>query len=289
MFEEAGLSVDHTFTARPDHARHLIQELAEEGERNFIVIGGDGTLHEVVNGVMFQDACASTDICLALFPIGTGNDWTRTHNYPKDFAKVMRAITVGDTFLQDVGLCHYHENGQEQLRYFVNVAGCGFDAYVGDLLEKGSAKGLLSSFSYYYYLLKGLTTFERPLVHYKVSGVQHSEEKKEGDTKIFTMTAAICKYFGGGMKIAPEAIPDDGLLDITLVNDLSNLEIARVLPTLYSGKFMREEKIDYYQAKSASIQTEAPIRVQLDGELFGYGPFRFSLRPKAIRFIAAKK
>ncbi|KAA3626954.1 MAG: diacylglycerol kinase family lipid kinase, partial [Bacteroidetes bacterium] len=106
-----------------DHALELVAEAVEAGFRKIMAVGGDGTNHEVANGILMQNTVPSTEITYVLFPVGTGNDWIKTHGIPKDTNQWLKMVHAGKTFQQDVGLLEYHQSGVSNLRYFVNVSG----------------------------------------------------------------------------------------------------------------------------------------------------------------------
>ena len=121
---------DAVFTEHKFHATELTVEAVNKGYRKIIVVGGDGTLNEVVNGLFIQKQCEPKDIRLAMMSVGTGNDWVRTFGMASKYSEAIRAIKEGKTFLQDVGAVTYTESKFTQTRYMVNVVGLGFDAFV---------------------------------------------------------------------------------------------------------------------------------------------------------------
>ena len=144
LLRESGIEHDPVFTEHRYHATELSVEAANRGYRKLIVVGGDGTLNEVVNGLFIQKQCQPKDILLAVIAVGTGNDWVRTFGIPRNYSAVVRAIKEGHSYLQDVGKVTYTESKVQQTRYMANVAGLGFDAYVIKIFNHLKLKGYLS-------------------------------------------------------------------------------------------------------------------------------------------------
>ena len=143
LLELSGLSYSLLCTEYPKHAIELVKGAIEKGTRNIIVAGGDGTLNEVVNAIFQQDTCASEEITVGTIPVGTGNDWIKTFGIPNDYKGAALKIKEGKSIVQDIGKITFEQNEQKRTRYFLNMAGFGFDAqvtlYANQLKEKGSA------------------------------------------------------------------------------------------------------------------------------------------------------
>ena len=141
LIRENDIPHELVFSQHKHHVTELTVQAVNEGYRRIIVIGGDGTLHEVVNGLFIQQAAPVEDVTVAVIPVGTGNDWIRMYGIPTHYSEAIRAIREGHTFLQDVGEVHYEESQYAQVRYMANVAGAGFDPTVTQLYEHYKAKG----------------------------------------------------------------------------------------------------------------------------------------------------
>jgi diacylglycerol kinase (ATP) len=273
---EAGL-LPHLFqTQQPLQEAELFRKGWQQGERNFLLVGGDGTYHGVVNALMELPEEARKEATLAMLPAGSGNDWCKTFQGNISMQRLVEWMKVGKRVWQDIGWVSYQADENTEKRYFMNVAGLGFDAYVAQLMLKSGAGG--GSFAYFKSLLQGLFTYHSPQVH-----IQLPEETIKG--KALILAAGVGRYFGGGMKICPQAQPEDGLLDITLVGDIGKLGVVGQLPGLYKGTFIQHPKVSQYQAREFSVTSEEKIFIQLDGELLGHTPARFGLIPQAIGVI----
>lgn len=273
----AKLSAAHAVTEYPLHAAEIAREAIDKGFRKLVLVGGDGTYHEVVNSMVDHESeIATSDVTLAMFPSGTGNDWVRSSGINKSVDDCVQRMADEQSILQDVGRFSYYDKNEKKSAHFLNVAGCGFDAYVEEnYLKNNKTFGKLSYFSG---LLKGLLTWENVEMRVEADDFQF-----EG--KAFSIIMGIGKFFGGGMKVTPEAIIDDGLFDITIIGDVGKFEVVKVLPKLYSGKFTNHPKVQTLRTKSLRISSSAPIFMQADGELRGAAPFEFEILPKKLRIL----
>ena len=274
---------DAVFTEHQYHATELAVEAVNKGYRKIIVVGGDGTLNEVVNGLFIQKQCEPKDIRLAVIAVGTGNDWVRTFGIPSNYSQAIRAIKEGKTFLQDVGAVSYTESKYSQTRYMVNVAGLGFDAYVISIFNHWKAKGYKGRWLYIASILKAY-------FKYKSSGVKISVDGNQiFNNLLFSMAVGICKYNGGGVQQLPKAVADDGLLDITLIKPLHWWHIVFRLRRLFDGGIYSIGHVKHAQGKHIRIESTPPIRLECDGELMGYTDVEISVVPQAIRVVVTKE
>lgn len=274
---------DAVFTEHQYHATELAVEAVNKGYRKIIVVGGDGTLNEVVNGLFIQKQCEPKDIRLAVIAVGTGNDWVRTFGIPSHYSEAIRAIKEGKTFLQDVGAVSYTESKYSQTRYMVNVAGLGFDAYVISIFNHWKAKGYKGRWLYIASILKAY-------FKYKSSGVKITVDGNQiFNNLLFSMAVGICKYNGGGVQQLPKAVADDGLLDITLIKPLHWWHIVFRLRRLFDGGIYSIGHVKHAQGKHIRIESTPPIRLECDGELMGYTDVEISVVPQAIRVVVTKE
>ncbi len=176
--------------------------------------GGDGTLHEVVNGLFIQNEVRPDEVLLAVIAVGTGNDWVRTVGIPERHRDAIRAIAEECCFLQDVGVVSYEESHYRQSRCMVNVAGAGFDAQVVRRVSHLQQKARLRRWSYTWCLL-------RSFFGYKSTGVKvWVDDKLVYNDLLLSVAIGICQYNGGGIRQLPEAVADDGLLDVSLIRPI---------------------------------------------------------------------
>jgi YegS/Rv2252/BmrU family lipid kinase len=285
LLHEAGFIFKPHFTEGRKHAIKLTEKLINQGNTKIIVIGGDGTLNEVVNGIMAATGGSPEGITTAMIPVGTGNDWGRMYSISSKYNKAVATLADGRIFTQDVGRSRYF-NGDEPLnRYFINMAGTGYDALVtkktNDMKEKGKS-GLLS---YLFQLLKGLFKYRQAAMKVEVDG------NIVFNGIVFSMNVGICRYNGGGMMQLPKAIPDDGLLDITIIKKASKAYILRNLHKVYDGSFIELPIVETFRGKIIKITgaQKGGLALEIDGETLGNSPFVFDLLPRKIRMVINKK
>ncbi len=271
----SGLQFETVFTEHEGHGIELTTQAIAKGYRNIIAVGGDGTYNEVVNGILNQKEVLPTNITLSMIALGTGNDWVKTMHIPTNIDDAINVIKNGKTYIQDIGLATYYQGTQKKQRYFLNVAGTGFDAYVAQRLEGGKRFGKLT---YFIELFLGL-------INFKTIPIRVKTKAKEAKAKVFTVAVGICQYFGSGMKIAPNAVPNDGLFDITLIKDISKVGVIKQLKNLYDGSFVKHPQVETFRTTNISIQSSQDIYLQLDGELLGHGPIEFEIVPQSLKVL----
>ncbi|MDG1037917.1 MAG: diacylglycerol kinase family lipid kinase [Polaribacter sp.] len=267
------INFSFAFTQFSKHEIELVDKAIQNGFRNIISIGGDGTLHHVVNGIMQQRYVKTSDITIAVIPKGTGNDWIKTYNIPNDIEKVIEIISKKKTILQDIGVL---ETKNKTVSYFNNVAGLGYDGYVVNKLKT------LKRFGSIAYLLSGLAG----LLLYKKSIFKIIFDDKIIEVKCLMTIFGLCKYSGGGMQFTKDVNSSDGLFDITIAKNLNLFDLVFNLPKLYSGKIVNHKKIETYKTKEIRvIPIEKKPFIQADGELIGTGKVSVKIIKKALNFV----
>ena len=242
-------------------------------------------MNEAVNGVIRQSRFKTHEITLGLITVGTGNDWGRMYEMPESYKKQIRMIRKGHTFLQDVGEVDYRFSHDKENRYFINIAGMGYDAMVAQKTNLMKQKGKGGSVAYLVNLISGLFQYKSIYLDIVVDG------KKEFSGKVFSMSIGICKYNGGGMMQLPQAIPDDGLFDVTVIRKTTKYRIITNIKTLYDGSFINMPEVSQYKGKHVTITSKpnSKLYLETDGESLGHSPLDFKVRQKAIRLIVRKK
>jgi len=282
FIKQVNLSYTVKFTESKGHAMLLTSEAVKDGCRNIITIGGDGTLNEVVNGIFTVNTCPSSEISLALIPVGTGNDWGRMFGIPLDYEKAVRIIKEGKQMLHDIGMLTYFDGAEKKNRYFINIAGLGFESVVVKRTNYQKDRGRSGKAIYFYNLLMSLLSYKNTRAEIIVDG-----EKKSAD--VFSINVGNGKYCGGGMRQTPDALPDDGLLDVTVINGIGKIEIIRSLKMLYDGTILSHPKIDGYKCRNLKVSSEAILWAEADGESLGHTPAEFSIIPLGIKIVYGKK
>ena len=283
LLRENGIEHDPAFTEHRYHATELAVEAANRGYRKIIVIGGDGTLNEVVNGLFIQKQCEPKDILVAVIAVGTGNDWVRTFGIPRNYSAVVRAIKEGHSFLQDVGRVTYTESQFEQTRYMANVAGLGFDAYVIKIFNHLKLKGYKGKWLYIYSLLKGYFSAKPAGTTIEVDG------KVIYNKLLFSLAVGICRYNGGGIQQLPLAVANDGLLDLTIIRPVHWWHVIFRAIRLFNGKIYSIGHVQHAQGKVVKITSAPHIPIETDGELQGVTPVTISIVPQAVRFVVTEE
>jgi len=282
LLNRAGLPFNSCFTEKRGHATELSAESVKKGFRKIITVGGDGTLNEVLNGVYIQNACNPSDVCLGIIPVGTGNDWGKMFGIPLVYEGAVDIIKEGKTTEHDVGVVDYFTGNEKQRRYFINIAGLGFEAVVVRKSNHQKEKGKSSKAIYLYNLLSSL-------ISYKNTDVTIYIEDKTFQSKIFSINVGNGRYCGGGMRQTPDALPDDGLLDVTVIGEIGRIEIIKNLKILYDGTILSHPKVDGFRTTSLKVESATPVYIEADGEMLGHTPAGFSVIPAGIRIVYGKK
>jgi len=267
------------FTEQPGHATEISKRYIEEGYKHIIVVGGDGTLNEVINGLFQQTRYPTTEVTFGMISIGTGNDWGRMLKIPSDYEQAILIIKECKTFIQDAGIVSYRSNDNNIDRYFVNIAGLGFDAIVTKKANRLKERGKGGPLLYF-------ATIFTSLLNYRFVNAVINIDGKNYKNKIFSMNIGIGKYNGGGMLPVPGAIADDGLFDLTVIKKMSKPNVIMSLRKLYNGNIIRHSKVDTYTGKSISIDSDTKILLETDGESLGHTPMEFQIIPKSVQVIS---
>ena len=275
LLESYELDFDFGFTEHENHSPELLQQAIENEILNIICVGGDGTLHNIVNGIMGQTIVPSNQINIGVIPIGTGNDWVKTHDIPNDFEKAIQIIKNGNIKTQDLGKIEFL-NDDRKLVYFNNFAGVGFDGFVVSKVHKYKHFGALAY----------LTGAVLGLFSFKNFKSKVAVDNKEINSKTLMILVGLCNYSGGGMQLTKNANPFDGLFDISIAKNLSKFDIIKNLTKLFNGKIVNHNKVETLKSDEITIkidEDELPF-IQADGELIGKGNIKVSVVPKAFAF-----
>jgi YegS/Rv2252/BmrU family lipid kinase len=282
LFKKENILIESVFTENKGHAVDITARAIMNGFRKIVTVGGDGTLHEVVNGLFKQTICKSTDVTLALIPVGTGNDWGRMFGIPTVYNGAVDVIRENKQLLHDVGLVTYNQGNEVHSRYFINIAGLGFESIVVKKTNKQKDKGRSNKAIYFYNLLTSLITYRNTEATITIDG-------ESTTSRIFSLNVGNGRYCGGGMRQTPEAMPDDGLLDVTVLREMGRIEIIRNLKLLYDGSILSHPKVDGYRVKNVQVTSESLLYVEADGESLGHTPASFTVIPGALRVVYGTK
>ncbi len=282
LLGQNGFPFTHQFTLRKYHAIELVSEVVNEGIDKVIVVGGDGTLNEAVNGIFAQTRIASNEVLLGMIPVGTGNDWGRMFHIPHNYEKAITILKKGKTFLQDTGLVRYINGGEEKSRYFINIAGLGFDARVVKKANKQKEEGKHGVLLYFLNIFTTLMNYKSTRVSIEVDG------KPVFENSVLSISLGNGRYAGGGMLQTPDAKPDDGLLDLTVIKDMGKLRVITSLKKLYDGHILDHPSIEGFTGKRIRIDSDPPIYAETDGESLGHTPVEFEILPKSLQVVVGE-
>jgi YegS/Rv2252/BmrU family lipid kinase len=271
--QRAGVSFDVTHTQHPGHGETLARQALSDGRRHIVAVGGDGSVNEIVQGILTADLDDTREVTLAVAPQGTGNDWARSLGIRRDPAHVASVVAAGRTMLHDVGFIDFPEAGGTR-RWFINVAGAGYDAWVTERVPRP----VPSAFTYLNVALNGLATYRSP--EFRITA---GNETIAG--RLLLAFVANARFCGNRMHVAPTASMDDGLLDVLAVQELSLLQVLPKLVKLYRGRILGDRAVRHLRASTVRIETNPPVAVQADGQIVGRTPADFGVQRQALRVL----
>ena len=269
----AGVAFDLIHTEQPGHGAALAHEALRAGRRHLAVAGGDGSVNEVVHGIMDAGLVDTREVTLAVIPTGTGNDWARTLGITRRPAEIARVIATGHSRLHDVGAIDFPTRDGAR-RWFINVAGAGYDAWVTEHVPRP----VPSAFTYLGIALRGLAEYRAPRFAIDADGTTI-------DDRLLLAFVANAQYCGNRMHVAPTARTDDGLLDVLAVRELSLLQVLPKLAKLYGGRILGDPAVRHLRAARVRIDAEPAAVIQADGQIVGHTPAEFSLLRQALRVL----
>lgn len=269
VLDEAGLAYRVVPTTGPGHATEAAREALAGGARFLVAAGGDGTVHEVLNGML--PAAGSLDTVLGVLPMGSGCDFVRTFGIPRNVTAAARRLT-GDWFRDiDVGKL---TSADGQVRYFANIAEAGLGGAV--VATAARMRGLPGSVRYFAAFWLTL-----PVVRHSMVRITPDDEPSFPATAI-NLVVANCRYYGGGMRISPKSDPADGFLDLLTMSGPKRVSFT-TLPAIYLGRHLPHRHITEHRARRIRIEADPPLRIEADGEVLGMTPATFEVVPNALR------
>lgn len=293
MLEDAGVPYKAMFTGGADNAIAISRKACAAGYRRFVAVGGDGTIHDVLNGiaeyVYSQDkpSVGLKDFTLGVLPVGSGNDWVKSTGVPRDIKGAVDVIAAGYTGLQDVVRVDVLELSDPASRplsvsYMANVGGVGLDARVCEIVNRKKEQGRRGKQLYVSALLYCIK--HRVPIRAKV--VCDGKEVFSG--RYLSIAFGVGRYSGGGMRQTPLAELGDGLLDVTVIPDIPLWIIAKEVPKLFTGTFHKVSVLTLAKCRSISIIPECQADaepVEVDGEVIGRGHTTMEVLPEQIKVI----
>jgi YegS/Rv2252/BmrU family lipid kinase len=268
----AGLAGDAVFSERPGHLGDLAREAALEGVELLVVVGGDGSVHEVANGLVGLPGHPD----VAIVPRGTGWDFARTFSIPRGIEEAAAIALTGDVRTVDLGRVTYRAwDGSEATAVFANVASAGMSGAIAQRAND-TTKALGGKASY---LLATFAVFSR----WTATEVRVAVDDERRSGLMFDVVVANGRFFGGGMKMCPDALPDDGLFDVLTIGDVTKRDLVLTMPKIYRGTHLPHPKAELLRGAVVTVETDEPIPIELDGEQPGTTPARFEVLPRALR------
>lgn len=289
--EDAQVAYKAEFTGGKYNAAELSRKAAERGYRKFIAVGGDGTIHDVLNGIaeyaLNSPDVSLSDFTLAVLPVGSGNDWVKSLGISKDLKQAVSYIAAGAVGKQDVvkvSVLDMSDMDAEPLAvsYMSNVGGVGLDARVCEIVNRKKERGKRGKKLYVTALLYCIK--HRVPIRAKV--VCDGAEVFSG--KYLSIAFGIGKYSGGGMRQTPDAVMDDGLLDLTVIPDIPMWKIAKEVPKLFTGKFNTVDVLTLAKCREVYVLPEGEADaelVEVDGEVVGRAPVKMEILDQQINVI----
>lgn len=276
--KEHRINYQARLTESQGHAQRIAQELANASEQvaAVVAVGGDGTIHEVVNGVATRD-----DLPVGFLPGGTGNDFSRGFAIPNTAELALaNLLQDGDGAPRRYDLGVYQLGAGQSDGYFINAIGIGFDGEVAKVTNESWYKPLFGRLKLG--TLAYLCTVVRLLFTYQTHEITvHVDGQEQTFSDVWLMAIANIPYYGGGMKIAPHAVPDDGKFNICIVHGLSRWKLLTVLGTVFNGTHIRFPEVTLLEGSKIEVSSSRPMTVHADGEIIGSTPITMGLQPGA--------
>ncbi len=284
------------------NAMNLTCTACSEGYRKFIAVGGDGTVHDVLEGIMFYIESRSltgenvslSDFTLAVIPVGSGNDWIKTSGVPNDIIRAAALFTKGSIRRQDIVKASIldptslPEERVLKISYMANVGGVGLDARVCEKVNREKRRGKRGKRLYVsallYHIIHRVPAFAKVIC----------DGRQIFKGPFFSIAFGIGKYSGGGMRQTPEAVMDDGLLDMTIIPELPLMKIAMEAPKLFTDRFWTVPELVTSRSRSITVipfDPSQPLRpafgepVEVDGEVLGSAPVKFEILPSQLNIL----
>ena len=271
-----------SLTEGPGDAVLSTREALLNGADVIVCFGGDGTLNEVVTGMMNDLGPIRREALLGLIPNGTGCDFIKTVKIPRNPSDAMDVIAAGAISPLDLGRLSYRDNqGRQAVRHFHNVTSFGLGGEVDERVNR-TTKALGGFFSFFWATLMTVLRYRGKHVLFKIDG------SAERSATVLNFVIGNGQYHGGGMWVAPEASVNDGLFHLTIIGDYSLPEIFRHFPKLYNGKLFQLKKVHSLTAKRIEVRSEDRVLLDVDGEQPGVLPATAEIVPSALRLIVPR-
>lgn len=273
---EAGLVGEALLSERPGQLAELVERAVADGASLLVAVGGDGTVNEVVNGLMRLREQGRELPELALLPRGTGTDFARTFRIPTSLDAAVAVAARGTARVIDAGRADYRAwDGSHAVSWFANIASAGMSGAVAQRANTTS-KAMGGKASFLWATLAVFARWKPSVVDVEVDGQRRSR-------LMYDVVVANCRFLAGGMHMAPQAEPDDGLFDVLLLGDITRTDLTLTLPKVYRGTHLPHPKVEVLRGRAVTVESDPPLPIELDGEQPGTTPVRFEVVPGALR------
>ncbi len=261
-------------TQGPGDATRFAREALSSGERFIVAVGGDGTVHEVVNGMFEDDRTIVSDPVLGVVAAGSGCDFVRTFGLPGDTSRSCQHLLGANTYPLDIGKITYTQgDGTRAVRYFPNVAEVGLGAAVASRAQRMPPR--LGQAKYFF-------AFWRTLPGYRLADLRVQADRRTYEGPGLMVIVGNCQYYGGGMRISPRSYPGDGVLDVLIFQGPKS-DSFTLLPKVYRGEHLPHHHIEEFRVKQAlTVEADRPLAIEADGEVLGFTPATFQILPQPI-------
>lgn len=266
--QQKGIHYRVRFTKYSNHATEFTHDIVHRQEAKAIVaIGGDGTIHEVINGLV------GSSIPLGIIPAGSGNDFCRGMRIPLNYDEALKRILMDEQKVVDVG----HIND----KYFATIAGLGFDGQVAQESNKPKNKIIMNairigSIPYIINVLK-------VLLYYKPTSVElHIDSHRTSHQKVWLIAIANSPFYAGGMMICPDAKNNDQLFDICIIKGISRWKLLKIFPSVFKGKHINHPSVTTLKGEKLEVLSNAPMIAHGDGEIIGETPFKVKIAKSTL-------
>jgi YegS/Rv2252/BmrU family lipid kinase len=273
-------AIGESITTGPGDARRITREALLVGAEGVVCVGGDGTLNEVVNGFMEEHGPVDPEARLGFIPIGTGCDFVKTVPIPKDVDRALDVICRWHARTIDLGRLQYldHE-GSPRIAYFHNVVSFGLGGEVVERVNR-TTKAFGGFVSFIWATLVSVLLYNKKRIRLRI------DEAFDAWVSTWNVAVANGQYHGGGMWVAPDAVIDDGLFQVTVIGDFSLPEVFQHLPKLYDGRLFELEKVLSLEGRRVEASSDQQVLLDVDGEQPGTLPVTIHMVPKALRLLA---
>lgn len=273
LLEERDLEYEVIYTESRAHASEIARAALERGSSFIAAMGGDGTVHEVVNGMIKDDKPINPEAVLGVVATGTGCDFIKTFGIPAIPSHAVAHLDGPESFPIDIGKITYQENGGETVRYFANIAEAGLGA---DCVARAARLPRWLGPTVYFF------AFWMTMGKHRVAKGTVDLVDRTYDGYMNNVVVANGQFFGGGMKVAPKAAPTDGVLDIQIEHARKREAIA-LIPKIYKGEHVPHPDIEEFKRAKASVTADRPLLIEADGEVLGHTPATFEVLRDCLR------